>query len=78
MCMGRFVCKRRMFQPETLSRPEAEDTFAEISKQLKIRGLLRPSFGTLPASINSSSREKIREAGTRSAGEHVTVAASGR
>ncbi len=48
-----------MFQPETVSRSEAECAFAKTSKQLKIRGLLRPFFGTLPASIKSSSRKKI-------------------
>jgi hypothetical protein len=39
----------QVFQPETLSRPEAKGAFAEISKQLKIGGLLRPFFGTVPA-----------------------------
>jgi hypothetical protein len=44
-----YKLKCSMFQPETLSRPEAKGAFAEISKQLKIGGLLRPFFGTVPA-----------------------------
>jgi hypothetical protein len=48
-----------MFQPGTVSRSEAEGAFAEIPKQLKIRGLLRPFFGTLRASISGSSRKRI-------------------
>jgi hypothetical protein len=48
-----------MFRPETVFRPEAESAFAEISKQLKIRGLLRLFFGTLSAPIHGSSRKKI-------------------
>ena len=54
-----------MFQPETVSRPEADGAFAEFLNQLKMRGLPLPFFGTLPASINYNSRKKIREAGTR-------------
>jgi hypothetical protein len=50
-----------MFQPETLSRTEARSTSAKISKQLKIRGLFRPFFGTPPAAINSGSLKTHRE-----------------
>jgi len=50
-----------MFQPETLSRAEARSASAKISKQLKIRGLFRPFFGTLPATIKSSSLKTDRE-----------------
>jgi hypothetical protein len=47
-----------MFHPGTVSRPEAEGAFAEIPKQLKMRGLLRLFFGTPPAFINRSCRKK--------------------
>jgi hypothetical protein len=43
-----------MFRPETVSRPEAEGTFAKICKHLKIRGLFRRFFGMLPASITAA------------------------
>jgi hypothetical protein len=60
-----------MFRPETVSRPEAEGTFAEISKQLKMRGLLPRFFGMLPASITAAvEKEQVTiEAGTPTVGE---------
>jgi hypothetical protein len=60
-----------MFRPETVSRTEAEGTFAEISKQLKIRGLLRRFFGMHPASITAAvEKEQVTtEVGTPTVGE---------
>jgi hypothetical protein len=46
---SRFDSKRRVFQPEPVSRPEARCTIPANSKPLKTHRLRRASFGIRPA-----------------------------